>query len=339
MGWGRACSQSRGMTSMNRRRELVGSRLAPNEPVPQIAAHQAGVFTTRQALDEGWTRDRIRKRLQAGFWIPVIGRGIVSAGREISAIQRAWATYLTVVRHTTLWAAAISESEWTTSVVSHMTAGAVYGFPLDADRGHIIAAAHRAPSGIHVHRDRLLNSEVVLVGGLRLTTKRRTALDCLAFLDWDAAVNLWAWLMTRQILTGEHLGAAARDRLGRRGTPNLVRLLRLANSDAASIAELKFHQLLRAAGLTDWQANVQVRDADGVFAVVDVLFSAVRLVIEIDGFAAHQDRERFMDDRRRDRRLEAAGYRVLHVTWDDIRDCPDKVLADIRAVLLQLSVS
>ena len=124
--------------------------------------------------------------------------------------------------------------------------------------------------------------------------------------------------------------------MGRRGTPTLVRLLRLAQSGAASIAELQFHQLLRTAGLSDWKPNVQIGDAAGLIGVADVLFPAAKLVIEIDGFAAHRDR--FVADRRRRNRLTAAGYTVLQVTWDDLRDRPETVLADLRAVLLRLTV-
>jgi very-short-patch-repair endonuclease len=319
------------MTSLNRRAETVGSRLAWDEPLPRIAARQAGVFTARQAAQEGWTRSRIRKRLQAGLWVPVIGRGITAAGREISATQLGWATYLTVPR---------DESRWTSDVVSHLTAGAIFGFPLVGPvGGHIIANLHRSPAGIRVHRDQLSNSEVVQIGGLPLTTRRRTALDCLALLNWDAAVNLWAWLLTRRILTAELLGVAVRDRLGRRGTPTLVRLMSLACSGAASIAELRFHRLLRAAGLSGWQPNVPVSDAAGLIAVVDVLFPAVRLVIEVDGFNAHRSRESFVRDRRREWRLTEAGYITLHVTWDELRDDPERVLAHVRAALLRLTVS
>ncbi|HST81737.1 MAG TPA: type IV toxin-antitoxin system AbiEi family antitoxin domain-containing protein [Kineosporiaceae bacterium] len=327
------------MTSSIRWGEPVGS--GPGAQVPQIAAAQAGVFTARQAERQGWSRKRIRKRLQVGFWVPVLGRGITLAGNDISAAQLGWATYLTMVKDASrdFSAASVDDSGWTSNVVSHMTAGAVFGFPLaGAVGGHIVASVHQSPAGIHVHRDQLSNSDVVRIGGLPLTTRRRTALDCLALLEWDEAVNLWAWLLSRQILTAEALAAAVRSRFGRRGTPTLIRLLSMARSGAASIAELRFHQLLRSARLSGWHANVQVRDVAGVIAVADVLFPAERLVIEIDGFAVHSGRARFVADRRRQNRLIAAGYTVFHVTWDDLRDRPEAVLADLRAVLLRLSL-
>lgn len=123
--------------------------------------------------------------------------------------------------------------------------------------------------------------------------------------------------------------------MGRRGGQNLLRLLELGRTGAASVAEQRLHRLLRAAGLDGWQAAVPVEDGAGLIAVADVLFAGARLVIEVDGFAVHGGRDRFVSDRRRHNRLVAAGSTVLRITWDDLRDRPDVVLAQIRQSLSQ----
>ena len=282
---------------------------------------QAGVFTARQAVQEGWTYPRIRRRLDAGLWIPVLGRGITVAGGEVSAQQFGWAVHLSV----------------RSGAVSHLSAGAVHGFPgIEAGAGgHVIAQLHRAPGGIRVHRDRLANADRVWIGGLPLTSRRRTAIDCLALLGGDAAVELWGWLLTRGILTVDQLGSAVRERVGRRGEPTLLRLLELGRTGAVSIAEQRLHRLLRAGGLDGWQANVPIQDGTGLIGVADILFAEARLVVEVDGFVAHRGRDGFVADRRRQNRLVNAGYTVLRFTWDDLRDRSDSVLAEIRQVLAQ----
>lgn len=70
-----------------------------------------------------------------------------------------------------------------------------------------------------------------------------------------------------------------------------------------------------------------------MIAVVDVLFPAQRLVLEVDGYAAHSAREAFERDRRRQNRLVAEGYIVLRFTWRDLTERPGDVVRQVAAVL------
>ena len=60
---------------------------------------------------------------------------------------------------------------------------------------------------------------------------------------------------------------------------------------------------------------------------VDFLWRAARLVVEVDGFAYHSTRQAFERDRRRDAELQAAGFRVVRLTYRQILAEPDSVLA------------
>lgn len=171
---------------------------------------------------------------------------------------------------------------------------------------------------------------------LPVTPRERTALDCLGQLNWEAALALWAWLLSRQILSPEILAAAVRERFAQHGNATLLQLLRLAGSGAASVAEQKLHRLLRSAGLIGWQANVQIQDESGLIAVVDLLFPEAKLVIEVDGFATHDGQKRFIADRRRQNRLLVAGYLVFRVTWADLTDRATELIAEIRTMLDRL---
>jgi len=71
----------------------------------------------------------------------------------------------------------------------------------------------------------------------------------------------------------------------------------------------------------------------GVIGVVDLLFEAARLVVEVDGIRAHSDRDSFVRDRRRQNRLINAGYRVLRFTWWDIVEHPDVVVDHVLSAL------
>ena len=105
--------------------------LADEQP-PRVAEMQAGVFTAQQARQEGWTYSRVRRRLDAGLWVPVVGRGITLAGSELSAQQFGWVVHLSVP----------------SGVVSHLSAGAVHGFPLTATTGGTGVGRARGGSGV-----------------------------------------------------------------------------------------------------------------------------------------------------------------------------------------------
>lgn len=58
-----------------------------------------------------------------------------------------------------------------------------------------------------------------------------------------------------------------------------------------------------------------------------------RLVIEVDGAEFHSGRDEFVADRERDALLVAAGYLVLHFTYDQVVHRWQEVLAVVRAVM------
>jgi hypothetical protein len=172
-----------------------------------------------------------------------------------------------------------------------------------------------------------------MLGGLLLTTAQRTAIDLLATLDWSECLDLYAWLTTRRVIGHEELGVHARSRFGRPGTPQLVRLLGFTRGGAVSAGERLAHDLLTASGIGGWRAGAEIWDGGTRVAVVDLLFDRARLVVEIDGFRAHSERESFERDRRRQNQLIRLGYRVLRFTWRDLTEHPDSVVAQIRSML------
>ena len=85
---------------------------------------------------------------------------------------------------------------------------------------------------------------------------------------------------------------------------------------------------MRAARLEPPEANVRVGAHE-----VDFLWRAERLVVEVDGYAFHSSRASFERDRLRDSELQAAGLRVLRVTWRQIVDDPMMLVARLAQAL------
>jgi very-short-patch-repair endonuclease len=63
------------------------------------------------------------------------------------------------------------------------------------------------------------------------------------------------------------------------------------------------------------------------------LWREERLVAEFDSWRHHGGRASFERDRRRDARLQAAGYRVLRVTWRHLDREPERLIATLAQLL------
>jgi very-short-patch-repair endonuclease len=156
--------------------------------------------------------------------------------------------------------------------------------------------------------------------------------------------------MTVPALTAVDLGADAIDHALRTGAATLEEMrealaairwqpgngarrlvLQESSDEPWSTAERRFHRLLRAAGIGGWRGNVK---ASGTTHTVDILFSADRLVVEIDGHHYHGDAN-FEFDRWRQNDIVLAGWRVLRFTWTMIDKYPERVVETVHAALAQ----
>ena len=95
---------------------------------------------------------------------------------------------------------------------------------------------------------------------------------------------------------------------------------------------MTFVRLIRARRLERPELNALV-DVAGASFECDCVWRRQRLIVELDGRAFHETAAAFERDRARDRRLQAAGWMVVHVTWRQVRDDPATVIADLRLLL------
>jgi very-short-patch-repair endonuclease len=291
--------------------------------IPWQAVRQRGVFTSAQAIEGGLSAWQVRHRLSTGRWHRVLGRGVSAHAPPATG----WPA------HTLAWAAVLT---WSDAVVSHHVAGVIHGFPVrivEPVRVYTHTNHHRRP-GLLAHRTPPADHLIVEPDpGLRITCIARTAIDLLAVLPAGAADDLYAWLDAHGRLGRGQLTEAVRRHTGRRGVGRLRDLQRRTAAGAVSEAERRMHMLLRRARIEGWSAGARIFDAQGLVGVVDLLFEAERVVVEIDGWRAHSGPAAFQRDRRRQNRLLLAGYVVLRFTWDDITTRPDAVAEEVRRAL------
>jgi very-short-patch-repair endonuclease len=120
------------------------------------------------------------------------------------------------------------------------------------------------------------------------------------------------------------------DLRGRRGGSRLERVLAAYQVAPPTRSEFErlFNYFCRDHGLSPPDFNVW---AEGV--LVDAVWWDAKLVVELDGYEYHGNRTSFEEDRRRDMKLQVAGYRVLRITYRRLTEEPATVLRAIRSLL------
>ncbi len=290
----------------------------PRDWTPPVARDQYGLFTVAQALDAGASADTVRSRRRRGRWVRVAGDAFALSGTPVSVAPGSRPRAHVARRRRLL-----------------RRSGARTPDPLREPDEIDVIVSRRTPSrhGLRTHLLPFAGDDVIRVGPTRVTGLDRTIADCLGRLDPRDAQGVLAWTMTRELLDPSELDRAIRERPRSWGNVPRRQALELARHGAASVAEVRLHDLLRLGNLSGWTPNARIRDVRGrTIARADVLFAAQRVVIEVDGRAYH-GADRFQADRDRDNALVAAGYLVLRFTWLDLTDHPARTLERIRAAL------
>jgi very-short-patch-repair endonuclease len=214
------------------------------------------------------------------------------------------------------------------AVLSHRSAAAIWGLRpaartrIDVTTGR---ALHARP-GIQPHRAVLAPDETTTTNGIPTTTVSRTLLDLAAVLPRQAiqrAVNE-AEVLRLADATALHALKARHPR--HRGISKLHedRLPVLTRSEL----EARFITFLDDAVLPRPDVNTVIEEMEVGFA-----WREQRLIAELDGFAFHTTRRAFEQDRARDRRLQARGWRVIRITWRQLHDERHQLAAELASLL------
>jgi very-short-patch-repair endonuclease len=285
------------------------------------AALQDGAISAAQIRAAGLGARVIERRLRAG-WLQRVHRGVYLVGPVAGPLAR---------EHAALLACGPC------AVVSHRSAAAVWKLAAAGESDvdvTLIKGHRRSREGIAVHHAALPRGDVRQRARLRVTSPVRTLLDLAAVLpDRDLEVTLHE---------AEVLGlvrpADVRALLARGSRPRGAATLRALLSDrprpTRSELEGRMRALAERVGLPPPRAQARL-----LRYTVDFLWPRERVVVEVDGFAAHGTRMRFESDRARDAALVAAGYRVLRFTWRQLVGQPEVVAARLAVVLAQASAT
>jgi very-short-patch-repair endonuclease len=98
--------------------------------------------------------------------------------------------------------------------------------------------------------------------------------------------------------------------------------------------ERMFLHVCLQVGLPQPEVNVSLK-VKGHTLKPDFLWREQRLILEADSRQFHDTDIAFVDDRRREQRLQVAGWRVSHCTWEQVEFEPQVLAETIRQLLLQ----
>jgi hypothetical protein len=179
--------------------------------------------------------------------------------------------------------------------------------------------------------DRVHGRHLVGLGSLRLPSRRWTAVNLArgqalsgAVIPLDCALRLGEPREALEDLLVELAGAP--------GTALLAESLSLADGKVESALESFARGVFRTLRLPDPLPQLMLT-IQGRRYRPDFAWPAAQLVVEVDGEIKYREQREIAYERRRQRELEAAGWRVLRLTWADLRDPRSPSLAQLRRLL------
>lgn len=180
-------------------------------------------------------------------------------------------------------------------------------------------------------RTAMLAAHEVAQGSIPRTTPMRACSDIAREPDLIEAVVALDIALARGRVTAKALVEAADQLDAVPGARRAQLATGLADGRAESPQETRLRVTLVLADLRP-VPQYQVMDGTGGFvARVDLAFVAQRIAVEYEG-SWHWEPGQLRRDRQRLDRLTAAGWRVIHVTAQDLRE-PDRLVARIRALM------
>lgn len=298
---------------------------------------EGGVLLTSRALEAGWSRVPLFRRLDSEGWTRVQAGAWAEPGRSVDVTVRLKAAQLLTPRLVVSHRSAARL--WQIEVLGAGTRARPQPPSLEfTDPGLSI---RRCVAGVRVHRIPLTEVDAVRRWGLRVTDVPRTLADLLrAGPRDDALVAVESALSYRTVdgvrraplTTPAALAISLEPPL--RGAARARDWLSLADRRSGSPAETVARLRMLDAGLRP-ECQVELRVPGGRRRYLDFLFRKEGLAVEIEGYAYHGTREAHRRDVTRFNEVlrcpEVRG--LLRYTAEDVFHRPAAMIRTIRAAL------
>jgi hypothetical protein len=307
-------------------RETQGGLAFPDQALAELALAQHGVFRLHQVCALGLTAAGVRYRLATGR-LHRIHHGVYSlVPREL------------LKREGLYMAAVLACGDG--AVLSHRSAARLlelrnYGYT--RIEVTVPSRSRRKHAGLLVHRSTALtDADITVNDNIPTTTVARTLFDLAEVIDARRLERVFDQAESMDVLSLR----AIDDQVTRNPTRRAAKAVRdllsthyIGSTPTDNEFEDAFLALTRSIGLPDPEVQYYIDPGDGDGPLrADFAWPDLRIAVETDGHKTHGTRQAFENDRRRDQRLIAAGWRVIRVTWRQLNQRPH----ELRPVLLTL---
>ncbi|HET7016622.1 MAG TPA: DUF559 domain-containing protein [Streptosporangiaceae bacterium] len=305
-----------------------------------VSGRLAGILTTAELSRAGITESNLRILIGRGALVP-LGRGLYAKAALVKQLNSS------KLGPSALRLAAAVTAVGPDAVGSHQHAAVIHGLQLlarprtdvvDVTRPPGASVSRSARPGTQLHIAAVPAGHRTLVSGIPVTTVARTVVDLARTTSVrDGVVTADSALHAKQTTKSElYAVIKACPRW-----PGIARARQvadfsdgLAESAFESIARVAFHD----AGLPPPQLQAEVGGDGRVIARVDFYWPAHATIAEADGAGKYQDPGVARRQLQRDAELRAAGFQVIHFTWQEFHINPDQVIQAIRAAFAQTAL-
>ncbi len=289
-----------------------------DERTARAAAQRFGLVTWWQLIRLGATRTEIQTRVRSGLLVRVyVGVYFVGYVREDAPAQ-AMAAVLACGPQACL---------------SFSSAAFLWGLSKrwETPPEITVPGNRQSRKDIRIHRSRTLTRrDIRHHQGIRVTSPARTVLDIAPRLDdlrLARAVN--DARHDHKMSVGQLADVLDRNR-NHAGVARLRPYTTITTGPTRSEFEDRFQLAAREYALPPHEVNVIV---EGM--LVDVLFRAERVIVELDSWEFHSDWDAFHTDRERSNAAVAAGYHPFRLTWEDLTERTEEVMVRLSQFLAE----
>jgi hypothetical protein len=296
----------------------------PDARAADLASERDGVLSIAQLRACGLDDDAVARRGRDGR-LHRLYRGVYAVGhRGLTLRGRFRAAVL-----------ACGEA----AVLSYFAAAAFWGFWTWEERciDVTVPGGARDIDGIRVHRSRALGRDVVgrdvlVRDDIRVTTPARTLLDLAAVLPAKGLRRMVRRAEAQRAVSIRQIVEVCDRSPGHHGVARLRAVIADGPAPTRTDLEDLLLDLLDRGGIARPEINAPLRF--GIETIVpDYLWRAQRVAIEADSVTWHDHKLTREHDADKQAQLEAAGLRVLRITWAQITRSPQQTLARIRNAL------